>query len=120
MTWQTFLDTLLLALAGAIPLVVYWFKLWITARIAELKAASAVNSGRIDQHDTLQGIVTTETGAVNAIAGRPQSSVLSTTPSVTLSSDALHETPDRIRVGVVDPHATANAVIEAQAGLPKA
>lgn len=51
----------------------------------------------------------------------PQTSVLSITPSdpVTLSSDTLHETPDRLRIGVNDPHALANAVIEAQAGIQK-
>lgn len=132
MNWQTFLDTLLLALAGAIPLVAYWFKLWITARIAELKAASAINSSRLDQHaEAITDIQQHPALSIPELNG-PSVSLMTRSEPVTLSSDALHETPDtgtmtevtdalkanRPRVGqVVDPHDTANAILSAQAGI---
>lgn len=138
MNWQTFLNYLLGIAAAALPIVAVWFKLWMNAKIAELQARSDANTGRLDQHDKIQGVITSPTGAVNTTLGRtslrerviPPPSLNQPFVAADLeehfaslpihtTSDVLHETPDRLRVGVNDPHALANAVIEAQAGIQK-
>lgn len=121
MTWAAFQSTLLLALAGLVPVAIYWLKLWINGKIAELQAKSDANKTRLDQHAEAITDIQQLHGGMAAPAvtqSIPQTSVSSTTRSepITLSSDVLHETPDRLRVGVVDPHNLASAVIEAQAG----
>lgn len=139
-TWQDLQSAVIVALVGAVPVLAIWFKVWANAKIAELQAKSEANAGRLDQHaaaitDIQQhpGLsVPPLNGPVVSVAPLSLSSVLSMTRSdpVTLSSDTLrgafppvsdvlHETPDRLRVGVNDPHALANAVIKAQAGIQK-
>lgn len=169
MTWAAFQSTLLLALAGLVPVAIYWLKLWINGKIAELQAKSDANKTRLDQHAEAITDIQQLHGGMAAPAvtqSIPQTSVSSTTPSepvtqyppmskgqqymserddgreahsglfpsdcplcksltaqaepVTPSSDVLHETPDRLRVGVNDPHNVAPAIIEALTGLSKA
>jgi hypothetical protein len=126
--WLSSLTAFLAFLGVALGVLLKWVN-DNKGTIVQLIQAIREIKGRVDQHDKMAGVVTSETVAWSSSTGKPI--VSSTTPSepVSLSSDtlrtafpppssdALHETPDRLRVGVNDPHDVrdvAAAIIQAK------